>query len=357
MQKSFRAATCIMAGAVFITGGTFANAAAPSAADVHFNKFQAVQSMGMPETIQQKVSAATEITPEKVEKAKDIEETAKREKQLGVDIETTGVAKVDDYVNIRKSADENSEAVGKLYNKAIATVTGEKDGWYQIKSGSVKGYVKAEYLTVGDVKAIESAGKKIAKVKADTLKIREKASQDASVKDLAAEGDKLTVAGKSTKGWVGVSVDGEQGYVSADYVEISMSYKKAVSKEEEEAAKAEKKQESKGSAVASYAGQFIGNPYVWGGTSLTNGADCSGFVMSVYAHFGVSLPHSSSALRGVGRSVSLSEIKPGDIVCYEGHVGIYAGNNTLVHASNKKDGIKYTSPITYRNIVAIRRIF
>ena len=334
MQKSFRAATCIMAGAVFITGGTFANAAAPSAADVHFNKFQAVQSMGMPETIQQKVSAATEITPEKVEKAKDIEETAKREKQLGVDIETTGVAKVDDYVNIRKSADENSEAVGKLYNKAIATVTGEKDGWYQIKSGSVKGYVKA-----------------------DTLKIREKASQDASVKDLAAEGDKLTVAGKSTKGWVGVSVDGEQGYVSADYVEISMSYKKAVSKEEEEAAKAEKKQESKGSAVASYAGQFIGNPYVWGGTSLTNGADCSGFVMSVYAHFGVSLPHSSSALRGVGRSVSLSEIKPGDIVCYEGHVGIYAGNNTLVHASNKKDGIKYTSPITYRNIVAIRRIF
>lgn len=126
MQKSFRAATCIMAGAVFITGGTFANAAAPSAADAHFNKFQAVQSMGMPETIQQKVSAATEITPEKVEKAKDIEETAKKEKQLGVDIETTGVAKADDYVNIRKSADENSEAVGKLYNKAIATVTGEK---------------------------------------------------------------------------------------------------------------------------------------------------------------------------------------------------------------------------------------
>ncbi len=356
MQKSFRAATCIMAGAVFITGGTFANAAAPSAADAHFNKFQAVQSMGMPETIQQKVSAATEITPEKVEKAKDIEETAKKEKQLGVDIETTGVAKADDYVNIRKSADENSEAVGKLYNKAIATVTGEKDGWYQIKSGSVKGYVKADYLTVGDADTIEAAGKQVAKVNADALKIREEASQDAAVVDLAAKGDKLTVDGKAADGWVGVSVGGEEGYVSSDYVEISMSYKKAVSKEEE-AAKAEKKQESKGSAVASYAGQFIGNPYVWGGTSLTNGADCSGFVMSVYAHFGVSLPHSSSALRGVGRSVSLSEIKPGDIVCYEGHVGIYAGNNTLVHASNKKDGIKYTSPITYRNIVAIRRIF
>ena len=356
MQKSFRAATCIMAGAVFITGGTFVSAAAPTAADAHFYKNQTVQAMGMPETIQQKVSAATEITPEKVEKAKDIEETEKKEKQLGVKIETTAVSKADDYVNVRKSADENSEAVGKLYSKAIATVTGEKDGWYQIKSGSVKGYVKAEYLTVGNVKAIESAGKKVAKVNADTLKIREKASKDAPVTELAAKGDKLTVSGKSTDGWVGVSVDGEQGYVSAEYVDISMSYKKAVSKEEE-AAKAEKKQESKGSAVASYAGQFIGNPYVWGGTSLTNGADCSGFVMSVYAHFGVSLPHSSGALRGVGKSVSLSEIKPGDIVCYEGHVGIYAGNNTLVHASNKKDGIKYTSPITYRNIVAIRRIF
>lgn len=356
MQKSFRAATCIMAGAVFITGGTFVSAAAPSAADVHFNKFQTVQSMGMPEGIQQKVSAATEITPEKVEKAKDIEETEKKEKQLGVDIETTGVAQVDDYVNVRKSADADSEAVGKLYNKAVATVTGKKDGWYQIKSGSVEGYVKADYLTVGDADAIESAGKKVAKVNADALKIRENASQDAQVIDLAAQGDKLTVAGKSSEDWVGVSVDGEQGYVSAEYVDVSMSYKKAVSKEEE-AAQAEKKQESKGSAVVSYASQFVGNPYVWGGTSLTNGADCSGFVMSVYAHFGVSLPHSSSALRNVGTGVSLSEIKPGDIVCYEGHVGIYAGNNTLVHASNKKDGIKYTSPITYRNIVAIRRIF
>jgi len=115
-----------------------------------------------------------------------------------------------------------------------------------------------------------------------------------------------------------------------------------------------------GSAVANYACQFIGNPYVYGGTSLTSGCDCSGFVMSVYAHFGVSLPHSSSALRSVGYAVSVSDMQPGDIVCYSGHVGIYVGNNTIVNASNSKPypagGIKYTSA-TYKSIITVRRIF
>ena len=101
----------------------------------------------------------------------------------------------------------------------------------------------------------------------------------------------------------------------------------------------------------------MGNPYVYGGTSLTNGADCSGFVMSVYANFGVSLPHSSSALRGVGYGVSLADAQPGDIICYSGHVGIYVGNNTIVHASTAKTGIKFTSPANYRQVLAVRRIF
>ena len=111
-----------------------------------------------------------------------------------------------------------------------------------------------------------------------------------------------------------------------------------------------------GSSVVDYATQFVGNPYVWGGTSLTNGADCSGFIMSVYAHFGYDLPHSSSALRGVGRGVSYAEAQPGDIICYSGHVAIYIGGGAIVHASNERDGIKISSNAAYTTILAVRRV-
>ena len=112
-----------------------------------------------------------------------------------------------------------------------------------------------------------------------------------------------------------------------------------------------------GQAVANYACQFVGNPYKWGGSSLTHGADCSGFVMSVYAHFGKSLPHSSSALRGVGRGVSVSDMQPGDIVCYSGHVAIYIGGGRIVHASSPSTGIKISGNVHYKTILAVRRIF
>lgn len=118
------------------------------------------------------------------------------------------------------------------------------------------------------------------------------------------------------------------------------------------------KKVSKGQQVVNYAKKFVGNPYRYGGTSLTKGADCSGFVQSVYKHFGKKLPRTSSSQRKVGKKVSsLKKAKPGDIICYSGHVAIYMGNNKIVHASNRKTGIKISKNAKYRKIVAIRRVF
>ena len=118
---------------------------------------------------------------------------------------------------------------------------------------------------------------------------------------------------------------------------------------------AAKEKESDGQAVVAYACQFIGNPYVWGGTSLTNGADCSGFVQSVFAHFGITLPRTSYEQRSAGVGVSYEEAIPGDVICYDGHVGIYIGNGQIVNAMNPAQGIGI-SPATYTTILAVRRV-
>ena len=301
------------------------------------------------------------------------------------------IAQVDNYVNIRSTPSEDGDVVGKLYNKSAATVLATEGDWYQITSGNCTGYVKCEFVVVGDEELAKSVSTRLATVTTQTLYVREQPTTESSVEGMVPEGDDLVVTDESMAdtGWVKVSLLEYEGYVSLEFVTLSTDYVTAESKEEEEARLAKEEAERKaaaaaaaasqrkassgsyysggsssyaapsgagGSAVVSYASQFVGNPYVYGGSSLTNGTDCSGFVMGVYSAFGVGLPHSSSAMRSVGYGVDVNSMQAGDIVCYSGHVGIYTGNGTIVNALNSSSGITYTN-VNYSPILAVRRIY
>ena len=383
------------------------------------------------EELQSNAAVARMMEPEMVaEEAWETAEIAENElPQTASEFADIAVAQVNHYVNVRQEPDTESEILGKLYDKSAATVLETtEDGWYRITSGNVNGYVKAEYVIVGDEELARSVGTRLATVTTTTLFVRTEPTTEAKVLTMLPDGDDVVVTDESTEGWAKVSTADGDGYVALDYVTLSTEYIHAESKAEEEARlareeaerqaaaraaeearkareaeaaraaaeqeaarRAAEKQEvkksgagssagsssggsagsgsgssagqsaqtasSNGQAVVDYARQFLGKPYVYGGNSLTNGTDCSGFVKGVYAAFGINLPRTSSEQRSVGYAVSLSEIQPGDIVCYSGHVGIYAGNNTLIHASNEKTGITLTSPVTYRSVLAVRRIF
>ena len=181
------------------------------------------------------------------------------------------------------------------------------------------------------------------KVNSSILNIRTRKSTKAKKITTLKRGAKVTLLSNNSK-WVAVKVKGKVGYTQGKYITIANG------------ATASATTMSKGQSVVNYAKRFLGNPYRWGGTSLTNGADCSGFVQSVYANFGVSLPRTSYEQQNAGTEVSYADAQPGDLICYGGHVAIYMGNGQIVHASNSQDGIKISNDATYRTIVSVRRL-
>ena len=257
----------------------------------------------------------------------------------------------------------------------------EEYGWYRVSTEEGLGYVSGEYVTIRtEFRVAES--KEEEKERLEREEAERQAAAAAAEAARKAREEEERKAAEAARRAEETAKKAEETARKTQKEAAGKAQAEAAGKAQEETAKAAAQQSSEktqqqtqnaqqaqqkknkvtqtvsnGQAVVNYADRFVGNPYVYGGSSLTNGADCSGFVMSVYQAFGISLPHSSSALRSVGYGVSLSEIQPGDIVCYSGHVGIYAGNNTLLHASSPSTGIKYTSPVTYREILAIRRIF
>ena len=363
-----------------------------SVKNIQDEKDDTVSNNSVPKTSRKEVKETVEATTTKTVNEKEREIANKKEEE---GFKSLVIAQVNDYVNVRSIPSEEGEILGKLYDKSVGEFIEEDNGWYKITSGSVTGYVKAEYCVTGDdaVALAKKVGNRIATVTTTTLKVREEPSLDATVLGLVPIQDQLLVT-EELDNWVKVNIEEGDGYVSLDYVTLSTEFVKAESREEEEARLAKEEAERKaaleaarkaeeknrkaaksessattseapvvyatggsalGQSVASYACQFVGNPYVYGGTSLTNGADCSGFIWAVYRQYGYSLPRNSAAMRSAGREVSYEAAQAGDIVCYAGHVALYLGGGRIVHASTARTGIKY-GYANYKPILTIRRI-
>ena len=260
-------------------------------------------------------------------------------------------------LNIRQEASTDSEVVGILTNHNACELLEDAGDWYKVTSGKVTGYVSKQYLVTGDEaeSIAEQEIKTVATVNTETLNVRAEKSTEAAVLSQVGNSEAFTV-NSVADGWVEISVDDSVGYISQDYVTLAQALPTAKTIEQ---VKYGDGVSDVRASVVSYALQFVGNRYVWGGTSLENGVDCSGFTMRILGKYGVSLPHSSKAQPSCGTKISASDAKPGDLFFYGSgssisHVAIYIGNGQIVHASNKRDGIKVSNAF-YRSPICVTR--
>ena len=340
-------------------------------------------------------SAAAITTLETTEKSSDKKEKKEiSHLKLNLKYDRLGVAKVDSYLNVRNKPGESSKIVGKMTKNSGCNIYKINKGWAKIVSGKVKGYVKASYL-VKDKQAEELA-KKIANlrisVNTETLNVRYLPSTDARIYDQISEEDEYDIYKRdltkswlkkyiskhckksdlknidtkemynNLENWMCISIDNEKAFVSKDFVKVTFNLDRAVSINESgltSKTSSDSSDSSNLTNMVNYAMQFLGNPYVWGGTSLTNGTDCSGFVMRIYQHFGYSLPRTSAAQAGATKTVSSGDVRPGDLFFYGSggvsHVAMYIGNGQIIHASNPRTGIKISSAY-YRTPIKIGRV-
>jgi len=273
-----------------------------------------------------------------------------------------GISDVDNYLNVREEPNESGKIIGKMPSKAAGNILETTDGWYKIQSGNITGYVKSDYILTGQAAKDEAlqVAELMAIVNTDMLNARTEPSTDSKIWTQISNNERYPVL-KQIDGWIQIELEeNSSAYVSTDYVDVRYALPEAIKFSPlEEKANA---QASFRAQVVNYALQFLGNPYVWGGTSLTKGADCSGFTMSVYAHFGIGLPHYSGSQAGMGKAVKSSEMRPGDLIYYAdskgtiNHVSMYIGNGQIVHAASRRSGIKistwnYRTPVKIRNMI------
>ena len=311
-----------------------------------------------------------------------------------------GVSNVSNYLNVRDNPDETKgKIIAKLPSNAGCDILDTSTaGWLKIRSGNITGYVKSEYILTGQQakdKALQVA-KLMAISNTDGVNVRTEPNTNSSIYTQISNSERFLVADQQDGG-VKIEIDDQDAYLSSDYVDVKYGLEEAIkytpvvevadtsnSKSNTKNSTGKSSSSSKSSGkkssandgaagsksgsvsskraqIANYAVQFVGNRYVYGGTSLTNGTDCSGFTMSVMAKFGVSLPHNSGSQAGSGKSITSSQMRPGDLVFYSGsgginHVALYIGNGQVCHASNAKSGIKistwnYRTPAKIVNVL------